>query len=150
MDDRAVMLFDGECNVCSGSVNFLLRYDTQGKLLFASQQSAVGEEFMRHHGIVTNLDTMAMVHQGKVYLHSTAFIRTVAHMGGLWRLVLLFLLVPLCIRDFFYSQFARNRYRLFGRREDTCRMLTPDIKRRFLQYNEQALQELLQTPAKDD
>jgi predicted DCC family thiol-disulfide oxidoreductase YuxK len=137
-DDRAVVLFDGECNLCNGSVNFLIDRDAKGKLLFASQQSPVGEKFMRHHGIVTNLDTLAMVHQGRVYLHSTAVIRTIAHMGGVWRPVLAFLLVPAVFRDFCYARVAGNRYRFFGRKAESCRVFTPDTKRRFLQFNEEA------------
>lgn len=137
--DKVVVLFDGVCNVCNGFVNFLIDRDPDGLFVFASQQSIVGEEYMKAKGIVTNLDTMATVVNGKVYTHSTAFIRTVALLGGYYELLNLFLIIPAFLRDFGYSNFAKYRYAIFGKKEETCRRLTADIKRRFLENNPEIL-----------
>ena len=142
---QAVVLFDGECNVCDGFVNFLIDRDPEARLLYASQQSAVGTQLMSERGIVTDLETMVMIQGKNIYTHSTAAIRTMALLGGLWKLMLIFLLVPRFIRDFCYSTFAKYRYRLFGKKgeESACRRLTPDVKRRFLQYNQEVREQIL-------
>lgn len=135
-----VVLFDGVCNVCNGFVHFLVDRDPNAKLLYASQQSEVGQKFMKDRNIETNLETMAFVQGDQIYFHSTAFIRSVALLGGIWSLILVFLVIPAFIRDFCYATFAKYRYKIFGKKDEACRRMTSDLKRRFLQFNPRALE----------
>ena len=133
---KGLVLFDGECNVCDTFVNFLIDRDPDGKLQYASQQSSAGKDVMTKRDINVNCSTMVLItSDGSIYTHSTAFLRTVALLGSFYRLLLLFLIIPAFIRDLGYSCFAANRYRLFGRHEEACKRLTPELKLRFLQYN---------------
>jgi len=135
---EALVLFDGVCNVCDNFVNFIIDRDSNGKILFSSQQSEIGDKIMKDRNIITNLDTMVLLHKDKIYTHSSAFIRTVGLLGGIYSLILLFLIIPAFFRDFCYSLFAKIRYRLFGKKEESCRIMTKDRKKRFLQFNTNA------------
>ncbi len=128
------MLFDGVCNFCDGSVRFLIPRDPAGHLAFAPLQSQAGQRLLAEHGMQgaeTRLDTMVLIEAGQVYERSTAALRTLRHLSGAWPLLSWLTWVPRPIRDWCYDQFARRRYRWFGRL-DEC--LVPDrgVRARFL------------------
>ncbi|MGQ0541022.1 MAG: thiol-disulfide oxidoreductase DCC family protein [Blastocatellia bacterium] len=128
----AIVLFDGVCNFCNGSVNFIIEHDKAGFFTFAPLQSEIGEELLAKHGIdKTDTDSVILIEDDKAYTHSTAALRTARKLDGIWSWGFAFIAVPRPIRDFFYKLFAKHRYRLFGRR-DTCMVPTPEIRARFL------------------
>jgi len=126
-----VVLFDGVCNVCNAAVNFVIDRDPTGRFHFASLQSAVGKSLTQAHGIEGGVDTVVLVEEGRAYTESSAVLQVARHLGGLWPLLRVFVLIPRFVRDALYRYFARNRYLWFGQRE-TCRVPTPEIRGRFL------------------
>lgn len=129
----SVVLFDGVCNLCNGSVNFFLSIDRGKRLKFASFQSSFGQSTLLDLGKdLARFDSILFVHQGKVYERSGAFLRIMGRIGGIWSLAMFFLVVPAFIRDACYSSVARNRYRFFGK-SDTCRIPKPEEAERFME-----------------
>ena len=140
----AILLFDGVCNFCNSSVNFIIAHDKAGYFKFAPLQSDTGKELAAKHelefegstGEASNdgavpIDSVILIEHDKAYTHSTAALRVARSLGGIWALAYVFIVVPKFIRDFFYMLFARYRYRLFGKK-DVCMMPTPELKQRFL------------------
>ena len=131
-DTRPVVLFDGVCNLCNDVVQFVIAQDPQGKLAFASLQSAVGQQFLQHHRLPTaDFDSFVLIDGDKVYTESTAALNLLKVLGGKWKPFGMLLVVPRLIRDAVYRLIARNRYRWFGRKE-ACLMPTPNLRSRFL------------------
>ena len=129
----AIILFDGVCNLCNSSINFIIDRDTERRFRFASLQSVEGEALLRQHGLIikATLDSVILIENEKVYQKSAAALRIARHLGGAWPLLGIFWLVPSFLRDAVYNLIARNRYRWFGRQE-SCRLPTPELKERFL------------------
>jgi predicted DCC family thiol-disulfide oxidoreductase YuxK len=129
---QPVVLFDGVCQFCNSSINFLIDRDAQSRLRFAALQSATGQALLRKFGLrTTQFDTLVLVEGEHYHLRSTAAIRIASYLGGWWRLSAGALFIPAFLRDFAYDVIARNRYRWFGTL-DACRVPTPDIRQRFL------------------
>lgn len=127
-----VVLFDGVCNLCNGSVNFLLDRDHRETFRFASLQSDAGQRLLAEHGLpADDFDSFVLVEEGRAYTRSTAALRVARRLGFPWRLASLLLVIPAFLRDPFYDLVAKNRYRWFGK-EETCRVPTPELRARFL------------------
>lgn len=132
---NAIVLFDGVCNLCNASVDFILRHDRSGHFRFASLQSDAGRRLTREHGLDPERhDTVVLVEDGKAYLRSTAALRVARRLDGPYRVAYALIVVPRPVRDFVYDRIARNRYRWFGKR-DTCRAPTVEERTRFLEYD---------------
>lgn len=128
----AIVLFDGVCNFCNGSVNFMIGHDAAGCFKFAPLQSETGKALLDKFGIdTTETDSIILVEDDKAYTHSTAALRIARKLDGVWSWFYIFRFVPRPIRDLFYKLFAKYRYRLFGKK-DVCMMPTPEIRQRFL------------------
>ncbi len=128
----AIVLFDGVCNFCNASVNFVIERDKVGYFKFAPLQSEIGEELMAKHGINTaDTDSVIVVENDRAYTHSSGALRIAKQLDGIWSWTYAFIAVPKPIRDLAYRMFAKHRYRLFGR-QDACMMPTPEIRARFL------------------
>ncbi len=128
----AVILFDGICNFCNGAVNFVIARDSAGYFKFAPLQSELGEKLRAKYDLNdAKTDSVILIEDDMVYVHSSAAARIARRLDGGWRLLYAFVIVPKPIRDFAYKLFAKNRYRLFGRR-DECMLPTPDVRARFL------------------
>ena len=130
--DRPVLLFDGVCNLCNASVQWVLIHDRRGQFRFAALQSALGREILERHGIDSrHFDTVVLADADRIFLRSDAPLEIVRRIGGFWRLLYFFKIVPRPIRDAIYNFVARNRYRWFGR-EEACMLPRPEWKERFL------------------
>lgn len=130
--DSAIVLFDGVCNFCNGTVNFIIRRDRESHFRFAALQSEIGQNLLQQYDLnQPGIDSVVLIENGKAFTHSTAALKIARRLGGAWRILSLFRIVPRAVRDFFYRLFARNRYRLFGKKE-VCMIPTPEIKARFL------------------
>ena len=131
-DARPIVLFDGICNFCNGSVNFILKRDRKKVFRFAAMQSRAGQEILTEFGLpLDDFDSMVFVEDGKAHTKSTAVLRIVRRMDGLWPVFYPLIFLPRAVRDAGYSLIARNRYRWFGKR-DVCMVPTDDMKERFL------------------
>jgi predicted DCC family thiol-disulfide oxidoreductase YuxK len=132
VEDHAVVLFDGVCNLCNGAVNFIIDRDPDGYFRFAPLQSDVGGRLLADSEVsAADLDTIVLVENGEILVRSAAALRIARHLSGLWPLLFTFVVVPRPLRDAVYDWIAANRYRWFGRR-DQCRVPTPELTDRFL------------------
>jgi predicted DCC family thiol-disulfide oxidoreductase YuxK len=129
---KPVVLFDGVCNLCSFWVRFAIARDPAARLRFAPVQSDLGQDFLRRRKMPTDVfESFYLIEDGQVYEKSTAFLRMVRHLRRPWPLLRAARILPQPLRDWLYDRIARNRYRLFGRR-DSCLMPSPEIASRFL------------------
>lgn len=127
-----IVLFDGVCNFCNASINFVIERDKAGYFKFAPLQSEIGEKVTAEHRIDTvETDSVILVEDEKFYTHSTAALRIARRLDGFWSVAYALIVVPRPIRDFFYKLLAKNRYKLFGRQEQ-CMIPTPEVRARFL------------------
>ena len=129
---RAVVLFDGVCNLCNGAVDFIIRHDVEGRFVFASLQSEAGQQLLKYYKLPKDhYESMVLLKQGKLYQKSNAALAIAEELPGGWSLLSNFKVLPLFLRDALYNFIAHNRYRFFGKKE-TCRLPTPAERSRFL------------------
>jgi predicted DCC family thiol-disulfide oxidoreductase YuxK len=126
----SIVFFDGVCNLCNGFVDFLVRRDRWRTLRFASLQGKTSLELLGPEA-GRELASVVLYQDGEVLKESDAALRILELLGGPWRAVALFRIFPRFLRDWLYRLIARNRYRLFGKRE-TCRLPSPDERALFL------------------
>jgi predicted DCC family thiol-disulfide oxidoreductase YuxK len=134
MDDsnENILLFDGVCNLCNGLVQFIIKRDQTGKFKFASLQSEIGQSWLKRFGLVNvEMESFVMIRGDTFYIRSTAALKMLKELGGVWAIFYMFIIIPRPIRDFFYDLIARSRYKIFGKR-DECMIPTPELKKRFL------------------
>jgi predicted DCC family thiol-disulfide oxidoreductase YuxK len=130
-----LVLFDGTCNFCDGAVRWLAAHDPHGRLCFAPLEGETSERLRRAHPeIPRELATLVYVTSeagaSRVYLRSDAMWRVCGELSGPWRRLAWLRWLPRGLRDFAYQQFARRRYRWFGRR-DACRVPDGALRARF-------------------
>ncbi len=127
-----IVVFDAQCLLCNGWVQFLLRHDREGVFKFAAIQGAAGQQLLAQQGLaVDGLQTLLLVDGQRTWQHTAAIFRVLHMLGWPWRLAWLAWLVPSGVRDPLYRLVARNRYRVFGR-TDVCILPPPDYAARFL------------------
>lgn len=127
-----VVLFDGVCNLCHGTVRFLLERDPAARLRFASLQSDVGRALLARYGLDSDaLDTIVFVDATGAHQRSDAALRIVRVLGPPWSWLRVLAALPRPLRDAAYDFVARNRYRWFGKK-DACPMPRAEWTARFL------------------
>lgn len=133
MTELPIILFDGVCNFCNSTVNFILRLDKKQVFRFAALQSKAGQELLKeHHFSQEDFNTFLFIESGKLYTASTAALRLVRYLPWYWQWAQLFWLTPRFIRDGIYRLIANNRYNWFGKRE-TCMIPSSAVRKRFLE-----------------
>jgi predicted DCC family thiol-disulfide oxidoreductase YuxK len=129
---HSIVLFDGVCNFCNGSINFIIRRDRRKIFRFASLQSETGARILRQFGLPPDsVETIILVEDGSCYTRSSAALRIVRRLGVPWSMLSVLSVIPAAARDAIYDLIARNRYRWFGRKS-ACMIPTPDVRERFL------------------
>ena len=132
MADSSIVLFDGVCNLCNSSVQFIIKRDKKKKFLFAPLQGKKGQEiFLKHSLPAGELNSFILAEGDKIYTKSTGALRMLKKLGGPWSLLYAFIIVPAFIRDGIYNWVAQNRYNWFGKKVQ-CMIPTPEWKERFL------------------
>lgn len=127
-----IVFFDGVCNLCTRSVQWIIRRDPHAKLRFASLQGHAGNSFRQQYLLTCKQhDSIILVDQNRIYTRSTAALRIAGKLSGGWPLLQVLLVVPPFIRNAVYDWIARNRYRWFGKAE-TCWIPSPALNSRFL------------------
>lgn len=126
-----IILFDGECNFCDCSVQFIIKRDPKAIFSFASLQSDIGKQLLAAYGLSGNIDSMVLITDGRAHIKSNAALRIAKELSGIWKLAYVFIIVPHPLRDFFYDFVARNRYKWFGKK-GSCAIPSPDVRKRFL------------------
>jgi predicted DCC family thiol-disulfide oxidoreductase YuxK len=130
--DKPVILFDGVCNLCNRSVQFIIKRDTKKKFLFASLQGKTGGEILKKFDLpVNDFNSFILAEGDRIYTRSTAALRIARQLSGGWKLLYGFMIIPAFIRNAVYNWIARNRYKWFGKK-DECMIPTPELKERFL------------------
>jgi len=132
MADTSIVLFDGVCNLCNSSVQFIIKRDKKKQFLFAPLQGKKGQEIFSKYSLPAGeLNSFILAEGDNIYIKSTGALRMLKKLGSPWSLLYAFIIVPPFIRDGIYSWVAKNRYKWFGKK-DSCMIPTPDLKERFL------------------
>lgn len=131
-EQHPIIVFDAMCVLCSANARFILRHDRYGHFRLASMQGDTGRALYEKFGIdPADPDTLIVVQGGRALRDSDAILAIWSGLGWPWRASAVLRLIPAGIRDGIYRRVARNRYRLFGRR-DTCWLPTADQAGRIL------------------
>ncbi len=127
-----VILFDGVCNLCNGLVQFIIDRDTDNIFSFGSLQSDGGQAILKSKNLpLDDFDSFVFVRDNKVYVKSTGALEVLKDLGGMWKLLYAFIVIPRPIRDFIYGLIAKHRYSFFGKQE-SCMLPTLELQSRFL------------------
>lgn len=127
---QRIIFFDGMCLLCNGFINYVFNNDKNRYFKYASLQSKTAAQLLPPSDL--GLDTVVYIEDSKTYKQSTAVLRIMFHLGGLWALLSVTLAaVPTPIRDFFYKLVSKSRYRIFGK-SDVCRLPSAEEKPYFL------------------
>jgi predicted DCC family thiol-disulfide oxidoreductase YuxK len=130
---RPILFFDGECNLCNSTVQFIIRHDKKKLFLFAALQSEMGKTALQN---VQKQDkniqeSVILYHNGKYFVRSAAALHVLLLLGGFWALLFAGIIIPRIVRDGVYNFISRNRYKWFGKRNE-CMVPSPDLMERFL------------------
>ncbi len=127
-----VVVFDGDCVLCSANARFILRHDRQQRFRLATMQSEAGAALMARFGIdPLDPETFILVEGERVRRNSDAALAIAEGLGWPWKALGALRIVPRAFRDSVYRLVARNRYRWFGRRE-RCFVPAPEHANRIL------------------
>lgn len=132
MMSQSVIIFDGVCNFCNSSVNFIMKRDVEGKFMFTANQSEAGQKILKENNVnVENISTFFLYEKGVIYSKSTAALKVARQLPFAWNLLYGLIVIPAFLRDSIYDFIAANRYNWFGKKE-SCRIPTPIERSRFL------------------
>jgi len=127
-----VILFDGVCNLCSSTVQFVIKHDKKERFHFASLQSGYGQQVMQQFNLPpATLSSFILFDGEQVFTRSTGALKVARQLNGLWPLLYGFIVIPRFIRDAVYNFIAKNRYRWFGKKE-ACWLPTLALRARFI------------------
>ncbi|MCB9191875.1 MAG: thiol-disulfide oxidoreductase DCC family protein [Flavobacteriales bacterium] len=132
-EEGPILLFDGVCNLCSASVQFVLKRNSKENVRFASLQSEFAVKALKDSKLPTDyLNSLVLLENGKTYVKSDAALKLAKHLNGAWKLGGVFSIVPRFIRDAVYDWVAKNRYKWYGKK-DVCWIPEPRWKNRFIE-----------------
>jgi predicted DCC family thiol-disulfide oxidoreductase YuxK len=130
-----VLLFDGLCGFCDKTVQHIFKHDKKGTMMFAPLQSDLAKEALDRHPRFKTIDSMIVLERKgdreTAYARSAAALRIAKYLGGVHSLAVGLRIIPAPLRDLFYKLFAKNRYRLFGKKE-SCPIPTKEQRARYL------------------
>ena len=132
MRNHHIIIFDGVCNFCNSSVNFIIKRDHKNVFLFTPMQSETASMLISKFKVKdVGFDTFLLIKNNQCYYRTDAALEIAKELSGYWFLFSLFKILPRPIRDYFYRLLARNRYSIFGKTE-ACMIPTEEIKDKFL------------------
>lgn len=132
MNDFKIILFDGVCNLCNSSVNFIIDHDKNNIFKFTALQSETGQNLLKEFSLnAEEFDSVILIDGNNFYSKSTAALKIAKEFPSIWKSLYIFILVPAPLRNIIYDMISRNRYRWFGKK-DSCRIPTPALKEKFL------------------
>ncbi len=119
--EQPIILFDGICNLCNGTVDFLLKHDKKKQFRFVPLQSDEGKLYIQKYQIPSDTDSVLLIKSNQVYFESDAAVEIAEMLNFPWKLARYIKFIPKKMRDKVYRWMAKNRYRWFGKRE-SCRV----------------------------
>ena len=125
-DTYKIILFDGYCKLCSRTIDFVHKRDSNALYKFIPLQSEEGKLYLKKYSLADDEDTVVLIEDNQAYTASTAALRIVKNLSGMVRHLHLLMVVPQSIRDFIYNLIAKHRYKLFGKNEN-CKILNYKI-----------------------
>ncbi|HSF53425.1 MAG TPA: thiol-disulfide oxidoreductase DCC family protein [Algoriphagus sp.] len=129
---KSVILFDGVCNLCNASIDFVIKRDKKDRFLVGALQEEAGKNLLTKFEVKPEyLDSLVLIEEDRIFFRSTAALRIAKKLPGLWPLFYGFIILPPFIRDGIYDWIGKNRYRWFGKK-NTCRIPTPEERAKFL------------------
>lgn len=131
--ENRIVLFDGVCNFCNSSIQFIISHDPKGIFKYAALQSDYAKKLVGDR-ISPEPESVILYEDGKVYDRTTAALKIARHLNGLWPLLYIFIVIPAFLRDPIYKLIAKNRYKWFGKQE-ACMVPSKEIRDRFLDQN---------------
>ncbi len=132
MSKQSVILFDGVCNLCNRSAQYIAKHDPDGYFRFAWLQSETGKQLLKKYGLAENeMDSFILIEDDKIFTRSTAGLKVARKLKGIIKLLYGFIIVPAFIRDSIYMLISRKRYKWFGKKEE-CEIPTALLKERFI------------------
>lgn len=139
-----IVAFDGLCNLCNSTVNWIIDHDPKQQFKFIALQDIArlktgNTEKQEAYALLKNelidassdLSSVLLIENGQLYKKSTAVLRICRQLSGLYPVLHTYIIIPRALRDLVYDLIAHNRYKWFGKREQ-CRVPSPDVKQRFL------------------
>lgn len=127
-----LVLYDGVCNFCNNSVNFIIKHEKDQELQFASLQSELGNAVLKRHNLNSqNFDSIVFVQRGQVFQKSKGALKIAGFLKAPLSWIKAFGILPVWFTDIFYDIIAKNRYKIFGK-SDTCQIPSPELRSRFL------------------
>ncbi|WP_393965266.1 thiol-disulfide oxidoreductase DCC family protein [Exiguobacterium sp. S22-S28] len=126
---KPLILFDGDCNLCDASVQFILKRD-QGYYDFASLQGTLGQQMIQKHRLSPDLNSVVVIEQGVPYVKSDAALQITKHLNSAWPLLTSFRWLPRSLRDVVYDFVAKHRHEWFGQKQQ-CLLPDPKTRARF-------------------
>jgi predicted DCC family thiol-disulfide oxidoreductase YuxK len=130
--NHPVILFDGVCNLCSASVQYVIKHDPKKIFRFASLQSSFAQKILSNHNLPLNTyHSFILFENNKIYTRSTAALMVAKRLNGFVKMLAAFIIIPKFIRDGVYNIIAKKRYKWFGRKNE-CWIPTPELKNLFL------------------
>ncbi|RAI91981.1 thiol-disulfide oxidoreductase DCC family protein [Algoriphagus yeomjeoni] len=132
MSDKSIIFFDGVCNLCNTSIDFVIQRDKKDHFLVGALQEDFSRQILSKFEVREDyLDSIVLVEKGEIYYKSTAALKIARNLSGLWPALYTFILLPKFVRDPIYDWIGANRYRWFGKK-NTCRLASPEEKAKFL------------------
>ncbi len=132
--DKKIILFDGVCNLCNSSVQYVIKHDKKDIFRFVALQSELGQKIAKHIGVDTSKIDSIVLYEPKIayYTKAQAAFKIANELGGWISLLTFFSIFPNALQNFGYDFIAKNRYKWYGKKE-SCMMPTPEIKAKFLE-----------------
>lgn len=130
-NEHAIVIFDGKCNLCSGSVKFIIDRDKRRYFKFLSLQSKQAQHLLAERNVRISADSVILIENEEIYIRSRAALKISARLTWPWRIASWLKILPAFLLDPFYKLIAKCRYRIWGKTEK-CMLPSPDIKDRFL------------------
>lgn len=124
-----ILYFDGVCNLCNALVRFIIKRDHRLKIKFSPLQSVEADKVMKSKNFSD--DSVVYYTGNQYYIKSSAILKLLGDLGGVWRIFSILKIIPVRIRDYIYDMIAKNRYRIFGR-SDTCMIPSEETRERFI------------------
>jgi len=132
LKNKTILLFDGYCNLCHSSVQFVLKHEKNNELYFTSLQSPIGVEILKYYSINPNeIDSLVLIEKNKAFIKSSAALRVSKYLKRLYPIAFGLLIIPSFIRNWVYDYVAKNRYKWFGKM-DHCLVPDENLSKRFL------------------